>query len=260
MRFLHLFSMAGVAEMMCKHGAGDKVLQLKHLDPFGFHEFYGVDELFDDVNQLARRAEQLEPEYDKIIIHDFSEFRVHFPKNKVIFIFHGTKLRQMDEVEKSAVSTYPCFVTTSDLLSILPNAIHLPNMVDLEHFVNNDITPGSTETWFCINRSYQGDYIKKQIKDKYPETIYYERNSNNLINYADMPDFLEQYDNYVDMKYTYDKPEPKILPDLSCTGLQALAVGCKVWNANGQVVDHTLLALHDARNVTLRFLKEIDKN
>ena len=257
---MHLFSMAGVAEMMCKHGAGDKVLQLKQFDPFGFHEFYGVTELFDDVNKIVTRAMQLQEDYDKIVIHDFSEFREHFPKDKVIFIFHGTKLRQMDEVEKSAVSTYPCFVTTTDLIPLLPNAIHLPNMVDLEHFKNNDITPGSTESWVCINRSYQGDIIKKNIKEKYPETVYYERTNDNLINYADMPDWLEQFDNYVDMKYTYDKPEPKILPDLSCTGLQALAVGCKVWNANGKITDYKTLALHDARNVTLRFLKEIDSN
>lgn len=256
MRILHLFSMAGVAEMMCKYGAGDCVLQLRQFDPFGFGDFYKFTRYFDSVQDLIKEAEKIEEQYDKIVIHDFSEFRLNFSKNKVILIFHGTKLRQMDEVEKSAVSTYPCFVTTTDLMEFLPSAGFLPNPVDLEHFKNNHIERG--DDWFCINRSYQRDKIEKRIKEKYPKVEYYERNSNNIINYEDMPDFLEQHQNYVDWKFTYDKPDPVTLPDLSCTGLQAMAVGCTVHNSNGEVHDRMVLLIHDAKRVTERFLKDID--
>ena len=50
MRILHLFSMAGVAEIMCKYGAGDKVLQLEQFDTMGFYEHYGVTETFKDLH------------------------------------------------------------------------------------------------------------------------------------------------------------------------------------------------------------------
>ena len=256
MRILHLFSMAGVAEMLCKYGAGDKVLQLKQFDPFGFGDFYGVTKFFESVQELLKEAENLEPDYDKIVIHDFSEFRLSFPKNKVILVFHGTKLRQMDEVEKSAVSTYPCFVTTTDLMNILPNSRYLPNPIDLEHFKNHNLEKG--DDWFCINRSYQRDKIEKRIREKYPKVEYYERNANNIINYEDMPEFLEQHENYIDWKFTYDKPDPITLPDLSCTGLQAMAVGCTVHNSNGVVNDRMVLLIHDAKRVTERFIKDID--
>lgn len=252
MRFLHVFSMAGVAEMMCKYGAGDKVLQLEQFDAFGFGEFYGVTEIFKDPNILLRRAEQLEPEYDKIIIHDFSEFKHSFPKSKVIFIFHGTKLRQMDEVEREAVKQYPCYVTTSDLLEILPGAGYLPNPVDLDHFKQEERGVG----WICINRSYQREHIEKNIKERYPETFYYERNANNLIEYEDMPMFLSQYANYVDWKFTYDKPIPKSLPDPSCTGLQALALGLDVYDRNGYKLDRSLLLVHSAQRITEKFLND----
>jgi len=256
MRILHLFSMAGVGEILCKYGAGDKVLQLEQFDPFGFSDYYKVTEMFKDAQSLLKRAEEIQHEYDKIAIHDYSEFKQMFPKNKVILIFHGTKLREMDQVEKSAVSTYPSFVTTQDLLENLPTAKYLPAPIDLELFKDNGLEKG--DDYFCINRSYQRKYIENVIKQKYPKVEYYERNHTNIIDYEDMPHFLEQHSNYVDMKFDYGKPEPKLLPNLSLTGLQAMAVGCTVWNGNGQVQDRNLLHIHDARRVSQGFLKEFD--
>ena len=257
-RFLHLFSMAGVAEMMCKYGAGDKVLQLETLDPFGFDEFYGVTETFPNTGELLLRAMELEPDYDKIIIHDYTEFSTHFPAHKLIYIFHGTKLRGMSQSDKDFIveSGIPVYVTTTDLMELIPST-YLPNPVDLEHFVNDCGTEEEGD-WFCINRSYQRDFIEKRIREKYPKVEYYERNKNSIVPYEDMPMFLEQHTNYVDWKFTYDKPDPISLPDMSCTGLQAMAVGCTVHDRNGVVNDRKVLLIHDARRVTQRFLKDYD--
>lgn len=253
---LHLFSMAGVAEIMCKYGAGDKVLQLKQLDPFGFHSFYGVTEMFDDLKDLIKRANELSREYDKIIIHDYSELRLEFHKSKVILIFHGTKLRQMPESERKQLENYPCYVTTSDLLPLVKsNLLLVP--IDLDHFKNSNIEHDEN-TWIAINRSYQRDFIEKDIKSIYPKVRYYERNAQNIIDYEDMPHFLEQFGNYVDMKYTYDKPEPKYIDVHSSTGLQALAMGCKLWNKFGEVKEPLLLLIHDGKRVTERFLKDFE--
>ena len=117
-RILHLFSMAGVAEIMCKYGAGDKVLQLEQFDTFGFHEYYGVTELFKDLQSLIKRAEYIQTNYDKIVIHDYSEFKLNFPKSKVVLVFHGSKLRGLNEKELETVKEYPCYVTTSGLFDI----------------------------------------------------------------------------------------------------------------------------------------------
>ena len=170
-------------------------------------------------------------------------------------MFHGTKLREMSEEDRQPLSQYPCYVTTTDLLELVPSTL-LPNPVDLEHFVNNKIEPG--DNWFCINRSYQRGFIEKDIKSLYPKTEYYERKKDNIIQYEDMPHFLEQHENYVDMKYTYDKPDPKYIDARSCTGLQAMAVGCNVWDAFGKVTDRNLLLIHDARRVVQRFMKDFD--
>ena len=252
-----MFSMAGVAEILCKYGAGDKVLQLRQFDPFGFSEYYGVTELFDDLYDLLKRTEQLVDKYDKIVIHDYCEFRTYFPKKKVILVFHGTKLREMSDDEKRALEGYQCFVTTDDLLSLLPNSIHLPAPIDYDLFQKTDLP--KEESWIALNRGYQREHIEPQIMEKYPKTQYYERNNTNLVNYKDMPKFLSNYTDYVDMKYTYDKPNPKVTTFLSCTALQALALGLRVWNVLGQVENRELnLILHEPNKVVREFLDKID--
>ena len=57
--------MAGVAEIMCKYGAGDKVLQLEQFDTMGFHEYYGVTETFKDLQSLVKRAEDIQTSYTR---------------------------------------------------------------------------------------------------------------------------------------------------------------------------------------------------
>jgi hypothetical protein len=249
--------MAGQAEMMCKYGAGDKVLQLKSLDAFGFGDFYGVTEHFENTGEMILRSIKLEPEYDYVIVHDYPELIKDIPEYKLIYVFHGTKLRNMSKEERQYItdSGIPVYVTTIDLLDLIPST-YLPNMVDLEHF-----TPGNTEeiefdSWFCINRSYQRDFIEKKIREKYPKIEYYERNTANIIDYEDMPIFLYQHSDYVDWKFTYDKPDPLTVHAISCTGLQALAVGCTVHDGNGTVIDRKALLIHDAKRVVQEFLKD----
>jgi len=254
MKVLHLFSMAGVAEMLCEEG--DKVIQLEQLDPFGFAEYYGVTGMWQELEPMIRWAEFHQEEYDKIVIHDYHEFKDRFPKDKVILYFHGSKLRGLDEIELTQVKEYPCIVTTSDLLDILPNATYLQVPIDLELF-KPEFGKEKGDKWLCINRSYQKEYIKDKITEKYPDILYWERTSDRLIDYEDMPMFLAQCDHYVDWKFDYNKPDPRTLPDLSCTGLQAMAVGCTVHNSNGTVNNPLLLVLHDKKRIAERFREEI---
>ena len=256
MKVLHLFSMAGVAEMLC--GPDDRVFQLDQFDEFGFAEYYKKTTRFKDLKELIREAERVEGQYDKIVIHDFIEFRHEFTKSKLVFIFHGTKLRGMTDMEVNSAKQYPCFVTGIDLMDILPQATFLPAPVDLDLFKPVYGEVDKLKDWFCINRSYQREFVEKSIKDKYPKTEYYERNSGSIIHYEDMPDFLGQHSNYVDMKYTYDKPDPKLINNPSCTGIQALAVGCTVHTGNGTVMDRKELLIHDRNRVRKRFLEDIE--
>lgn len=241
--------MAGVAEMLCE--PGDRVLQLRQFDPFGFGEHYKVTTMFDTLQEVITEAQRIQTDYDIIVIHDYQEFKTYFPKKKVRIIFHGTKLRTMDIIVRESCREYECYVTTNDLLEILPNATWLPAPIDVDMFTFNEAKV--PEDWICLNRSYQRDVIEPIIKAKYPKIKYFERNAENLMDYEDMPMFLTQYSDVVDWKFTYDKPTPKSLPDVSCTGLQALAAGCNVWDRNGNKLSRDLLLIHDMNRVRKRF-------
>ena len=258
-RFLHIFSMAGVAEMMCKYGAGDAVLQLDSLDPFGFAEHYGVTQRFEDVTSLINEATAIADDYDRIIIHDFAEFAIHFTPSKVILIFHGSKLRSMSQADREKYAKFPHYITTQDLWDHMPNATYLPNPVDLELFLDDKYEEIEPRTYLCINRSNSRKEIEATIRQRYPDIEYFERTSKEFVRYTDMPEYLVQYSDYVDWKFDYSHP-PKTLPHPSCTGLQALALGLDVHDKDGLLLDRNLLIVHDAKRVTERFIKDYDTN
>ena len=249
--------MAGVAEMLCDED--DKVLQLEQFDPFGFDKYYGRTETISSLPKLIKRALEIYHDYDKIVIHDFEEFKNLFPKNKVILFFHGTKLRNMPEEQREGLADFRCYVSTSDLLDYIHTATYLPVPVDLELFANDNGTEFEIEkkgSWLCINRTYQQEFIEPAIRARYPEIEYYERSAGNIIDYEDMPNFLDQYTDYVDWKFGYEKLEPKTTPVPSCTGLQALSVGCRVWDHNGMQLSRHLLVIHDRNRVREKFRNE----
>jgi hypothetical protein len=128
-------------------------------------------------------------------------------------------------------------VSTSDLLSLLPNAKYLPNPVDLDHF--------SKDNNVSKNRSNNNALTIKTETGNIERTLQYckENNINLKIDVFDrtktpllhqeIPNLLKKYDIYVDIKIVNDK----ILESLSKTGLESLACGLKVLNYKLEYLD-----------------------
>jgi len=262
MNILHVFSMAGVGEILSHEAAqqGHKsiVLQMRSLDPFDFGEYYGNTIYFDDQAKLLQMAYELSHSADYIILHDFVEFYREFPENKLILYFHGTKLRNIlkNDAEFNRINEkFKIIVSTFDLCEILSNAKHIPAPCDRKLF--NKKTEKNNK-WLTINRDYQGEFIEKKIRSKYPQVEYRNRQKE-IIPYRDMPKLLTQYENYVDWKFDYSKPEPLTINAPSCTAIQALSCGCKVWDFNGLELSPMLLLLHDSKLVFDRFLEFLNE-
>ena len=262
MNFLHIFSMAGTAEIFGyyarKLGHYSLVLQLRSLDPFGFGDHYGNTLYFDNYDKLLEAADTLRNESDVIILHDFIEFTPEFDDNNLMYYFHGSKLRdilskQPDSMEE--IRNHKTFLSTSDLLTIIPDGIHINQPIDLELFKKINDKPRNGQ--LCINREYQRDQIEPKILKRYPDCVYRSRNTNTIIPYSKMPEFLNEWESYVDWKFDYSKP-PKTLHVPSMTGLQALACGCKVSGPSG-AYNEKLLLKHDAVKVTREFLSHASK-
>ena len=262
MNILHILSMAGTAEILSyyarKLGHYSLVLQLKSLDPFGFGVHYGTTLYFDNLDKLLDSAEKLKEEADVIILHDFIEFTPEFKDKNLMYYFHGSKLRdklshQPDSMHE--INKRTCFISTTDLFTYIPNATHIPQPIDLDLFKKTNENKRTGQ--LCINREYQRDQIEPKILKRYPNCVYRPRTNNNIIPYDKMPEFLNQWESYVDWKFDYNKP-PKSIVVPSMTGLQAVACGCKVSGPFGSY-DEKLLMNHSAESVTKEFLSHASK-
>lgn len=251
MKVLHLFSMAGVSELLAKEG--DLVLQVKELDPFGFGLHYGNMEYHTDYLTVLERARQLEPEYDRIIIHDFNELLGEFPKEKSFIYFHGSKLRSLGRESITEVQS-KCsgvFLSTSDLLDYIFGIV-IPQPLDIEFFYERDLT--REYDYLSIQRGYQFNEISNLIYKDFPQCEIRDR-TKHILSYRSMPIFLNQIENYIDYKYDYSKPIPKPVIHYSLTGLQALACGCRVYTHGAEILSKTLLKEHDSKIIKEEFRK-----
>ena len=260
MDILHIFSMAGVANILSnEHKFGKSVvLQLDQFDKFGYGDYYSNQITYKSIADLMQDAVKFNGLYDKIIIHDAVDLAPEFnrPDDTVLF-FHGTHLRNMNEMEREKIKGYKCFVSTSDLLDILPDATHIPVPCDLDLFEPANTIQHPLNNWLTINRNHQREMIEPIIKQKYENVQYVDRDRCYWM-YSEMPNFLRMFKNYVDMKFTYDNP-PRLLPDMSATGVQALACGLKVWNGDGPIRQpHDVLHRHDSKRIIEIFERELN--
>lgn len=244
MRVLHIGSTAGVAEMLCKED--DLVLQLEDLDKYGFGDFYKKTIIFKDPDNLIHHAKGIENLYDYVIIHDLVEFENEF-RNPIMF-WHGSKLRQLKYWAKT------CFVSTPDLLKYCDHAYYIPQPIDLDLFKPRE----GLEREFnemSIVRGYNHEDLKSRIHQKFPYCHIVNR-SDDFTQYENMPYILNHIKNYIEAKYTYDRP-PKLLPSSqwSCTALQAKACDCTVTHLDGTLLPKELLKLHDRKVVMEKFRK-----
>lgn len=252
-KILHIFSMAGVGELLSKELGESQVLQTVGLDNFGFGRHYGNTKYFGDALETIYHAKQIEGYYDRIIIHDYNEFINDFPKEKTYIYFHGSKLRSLDSQTLAGLSdrVSGVLLSTPDLKQYCPEGTVIGQPVDLEMFYNKHIS--REYEWVAIQRGYQLDEITKDITYQYPKTEVRDRN-NPITPYRAMPITLNEIENYVDIKHDYSTP-PKIVDQYSITGLQALACGCRVHISNHRMLSKTLLKEHDSKIIAQRFKK-----
>ena len=140
-------------------------------------------------------------------------------------------------------------VSTSDLLSLLPNVKYLPNPVDVDHF--------SQDNAATINEFYDKALTIKTPTGNTEKSLQYCKDNNIDLKidvfdrtkvptlYEEIPNLLKKYSVYVDIRVVNDK----ILESLSKTALESLACGLKVLNYKLEYIEK-LPEIHNPVNVT----------
>ena len=226
MKVLHIFDIAGVAYILSKYlkkvGHTSHVINMH--DPFGFNDFYGGEKHATEQEFMAA-VEKAAPEYDILHLHLVYEILPRLAKfgKPVVMHYHGSELvLSKDDPYRQWAQDYckAMLVSNQYMLEYEPKAQWLPNPVDTEHFKP---TEREKQANFAFDiQSYLDNEAIKSIAGDIP-FLWRLRN----IPYSDMPDFLNKWKGYVDVKVHKDHG---LLPALSKTGLEALACGLQVLN------------------------------
>ena len=138
-------------------------------------------------------------------------------------------------------------VSTSDLLSLLPNAKYLPNPVDMNHFSPDNINTNSSSNNALTIKTETGNveqtiqYCKENNIDLKIDV--FDRTQAPLL-HEQIPNLLKKYDIYVDIKIVNNQ----LLESLSKTGLESLACGLRVLNYKLEYLNK-LPQMHNPVNV-----------
>lgn len=282
MYILHIWDQAGVAYTIAKFqrkkGYKSQVIRVKGRDRYSIDQFYRNYVIFVTPDELVTKSVVEAKKADIIHIHSLPEMvikiRKFYGKSKIIILhYHGTDIRGFSEKRvndsylrnivtpkkfirkmlrkrmhiKAQRSADRVIVGTPDLIHLVRGSVlsHIP--VDKDHFNEKSNVPAINERAILIKSEVTDvepaiEYIRQKGLDLNLEI--YDR-TKNPISYMDFPNFLKNYDIYVDLRFVNNK----LLQNLSTTALQALGCGLRVLNYNLEYIDK-LPAEHYPWNVT----------
>lgn len=240
---LHVWDQSGVSCVLAKYqnklGHKSLVIKRQNFDPFKIMSFYKqrtVKTFFG--RPLIKIAIKKAKNFEIIHLHDLFEFipelKKKYPEKKIVLHYHGTKLRntpkqKRKDFEKNADMI---LVSTLDLLSFV-NGYYLPIPVDVEHFSPRTIPANNLALGFIITTESEERFAKILKDHNLKVNLKTVTRKKDPVLYKEMPDFLSDFEYYLDHKLIYGtKPGPF----LSTTGLQALALGMKVINYEYEII------------------------
>ncbi|HSF50865.1 MAG TPA: hypothetical protein VLA74_08910 [Nitrososphaeraceae archaeon] len=287
MKILHLNDQAGVSCVLAKYqnklGNDAKVIKVSD-DKYGIYEYYH------NYVQLVRQDEFIEKSlqeakyYDIIHVHSsfgmiFSLRKKYGTSKKIILHYHGTDIRGSDNFDQrkreynenllltilkiiknkkinhssrqrlAQILSDNVLISQKDLSIYVKNAKYIPIPIDLDHFYKNENHNKRKALLFKTERSN----IKKTLEtitNNFNFSVEVHDRISNPIKYSKMPEFLNQYEMYIDIRFIKEL----LLEDLSTTSLQSLACGLKVITPQLKILD-IFPPQHNPTQIADRLLK-----
>lgn len=240
-KILHVLDIAGVPSILSYYynklnkGKSDLIYHEKNSFSSTISRFYG-GKSFQKYRSLLLKGFFKSFQYDIIHIHG-AEILIPFFKltgKKIVLHYHGSdindKKRSRNKIRIFCRSLADLIIYNGKKMesNIITNRsvqkLYLSNPVDINHFHNKNkkrsgkliIVSGNLDKQKTIEEANALGKIDVIDLDK------------QHIPYSKMPEFLSNYEMYIDLKIM---PWGYTLPDMSTTALQALACGCKVYHS-----------------------------
>jgi hypothetical protein len=276
MRILHVSDCAGVGAVLAKYqrqlGHESCVAKFGNWDGRGIDEYYNIKTTFtpqsSSVYKAAKKGLPRNRSLRRVLFKLWSiypslklySFVLHELKNYDVLHIHGSwgialfLWRQPhvlefhgDDVRKSP-SMYSWFrknttklfvwgyakrnkiyVSTPDLLDDVPNGIWIPNIADTDHFNNSVYKPKKGTALYSKVWYETGAHAQKFAEYNDLELTVLDRKNQCWIDFRDFPEYMGKFEYYIDRQAIHS---------LSKTALEALAIGCKVVDYNGKVIEN----------------------
>lgn len=155
-----------------------------------------------------------------------------YPRKKILLTYHGTDIRdQWDERKSFWEKADIVSVSTIDLMEDAPEeVIYTPNPVDREHYKRFNPAIKNTALFthydrFDKNKNLPLEIATKEVEKRNLSLTIVERDKWGRFKYTLFPRFLELFEYYIDARISH---LGELIPSLSLTALQALALGNKV--------------------------------
>ncbi|MCF2142102.1 MAG: hypothetical protein K9W42_00180 [Candidatus Heimdallarchaeota archaeon] len=183
---------------------------------------------------FIRKAVVIARKYEIIHVHSYKEplyfLKKFYPRKKIILTFRGTDIRgKWDLMEEFWKKADLVTVSTKDLLEGAPEGVvYTPNPVDREHFKRRYPPTKKLALYIHIERFKNSDQaleLARTQAEKQKLKLVIWRRDQAWIPYELLPRFLELFEYYIDIKTNH---LGEIIPALSTTALQALAMNTKV--------------------------------
>jgi len=239
-KILHIWDVAGVANTIAKfmdrlYGTRSELLVRKKFDVFGFTtqgQAVGGGPWLYGMRCLLKARH-----FDLVHVHNWVQIIPWLKQtwNKpMILTLHNMSARNNVQLEERRyIPEYDALtVVTANLLPKVPKAILIPNPVDTDlfkedHHFHQRNTALHADFWAEKEARFYSEKMGLSLDILYRHT--------HPIPHSSMPDLLGKYEYYIDIKRSVSI-SPEIIPALSKTGLEALAVGCKVIRWDGEIV------------------------
>jgi hypothetical protein len=275
------------AKYQNKRGNEAKVIKASD-DKYGIYEYYNKYVQLVRQDDFVEKALQEAKYYEIIHVHSSFEMIFHLRKKygtskKIILHYHGTDIRGLDNFDQkkkeynrnflviifkvienkkknkkinriaghrlAQILSDNVLISQKDLSTYIKKAEYLPNPVDLEHFYNYGIRNKRKAVLFKTETSNVNKTLEI-ITNNFNFSAEIHDRISNPIQYSQMPEFLNQYEMYIDIRFVREL----LLDDLSATALQSLACGLKVITPQLRILDNFPLQ-HNPTHIADRLSK-----
>ena len=255
MKILHINDLAGVAGCLVKYlrkaGHEADLISFMNDKEFGFTEFYGGRH-FQNQQIMLYYLKGLIPKYDVLHVHftyPLLEWLYQFNK-PIVMHYHGTEIAtQTHECRIADRKCRAVIVAGQQLMQYHPRAQYLPTIVDTDHFYPRNVKKNGKILAFDVPYIDRKEVTKRILETDRDRVDWIDR-LHNAIPHSELPEFLCQYDEFVDIRYHKQRG---MLTDRSKTALECMAVGTPIITEHGWMA--RLPEQHKPENVIVNLTK-----